>query len=82
MTFIATGGANFANTTLDGDASINTLVYNVGGVGIGSGSGSGSGGTRNSDSSGGGLESPSSSGSGQGRRSRGERPEEGSQRGS
>ncbi len=39
MTFIATGGANFASTTLDGDASINNLVYNVGGVGIGSGTG-------------------------------------------
>jgi autotransporter-associated beta strand protein len=40
--FNATGGTNYANTTLNGSPTIDALTYNVGGVGIGNGSGTNS----------------------------------------
>ena len=39
VTFIANGGANYSNTTLDGSYSINSLTFNTGGVGIANGTG-------------------------------------------
>jgi fibronectin-binding autotransporter adhesin len=40
VVFTATGGSNYANTTLDGSPTINNLVFNVAGVGIGNGNSS------------------------------------------
>jgi fibronectin-binding autotransporter adhesin len=39
VVFTATGGTNFSNTTLDGSPTIDSLTFNVGGVGIAPGSG-------------------------------------------
>ncbi len=39
VTFIASGGANYSNSLLNGSPTISNLTFNVGGVGIGAGSG-------------------------------------------